>query len=267
MRTIVHLSDLHFGSVAEETLAPLVRQIWALEPQLVVISGDLTQRARIRQFEEARRFLEALPKPQIVVPGNHDVPAYNLYKRFVNPLKYYLRLVTDDLLPTYFDDEMAVLGLNSTRSFTTKHGKLREKDLEQMRDRLMGLAGNAARIVVCHHPFDLPGNHTPRDLIRNAAAAMRTFAECRVDLVLSGHLHLGYTCESTRRYRIPGHSALLVQAGTATSNRYRGEENAFNVLRLQTEKLVVERYAWDAKRSVYVMSKTEAFTRTPDGWS
>src|ERR1700688_2846315 len=105
MRTIVHLSDLHFGRVDEDTTQPLVRQVKSLQPHLIVISGDLTQRARSGQFRDARRFLESLPQPQIVVPGNHDVPAYNLYKRFAKPLNQYCEFVTDDLLPSYIDAE------------------------------------------------------------------------------------------------------------------------------------------------------------------
>jgi 3',5'-cyclic AMP phosphodiesterase CpdA len=267
MRTIVHLSDLHFGRVDEATTQPLVRQIRELQPHLVVISGDLTQRARTRQFQEARRFLESLPRPQIVVPGNHDVPAYNLFRRFLEPLKRFRQYVTDDLLPTYVDDEVAVFGLNSTLSFTTKYGKLRERDIACVCEKLMQLPGGVMKIVVCHHPFDLPPNHTQRDLIRNAAGSMRAFAECRVDVILSGHLHLSHTSPTTERYRIPGHSALIVQAGTAISNRSRGELNSFNVLHLQAATLMVERLTWDAKALDYTLLKAEEFTRTSDGWS
>ncbi len=267
MRTIVHLSDLHFGRVDEATTQPLVRQIKALQPHLVVVSGDLTQRARTWQFQEARRFLESLPKPQVVVPGNHDVPAYNLFRRFFDPLKRFRRYITDELLPTYVDDEVAVFGLNSTRSFTTKYGKLRERDIACVCEELMRLPGAVMKIVVCHHPFDLPPNHTERDLIRGAASSMRAFAECRVDVILSGHLHLSHTGQTTDRYRIPGHSALIVQAGTAISTRSRGELNSFNVLRLQAANLVVERFTWDAKTSGYSLLKTEEFTWTSSGYA
>jgi len=266
MRTIVHLSDLHFGRVDETTTQPLVRQVKALRPHLIVISGDLTQRARSGQFQEARRFLESLPQPQIVVPGNHDVPAYNLYNRFAKPLKKYRRYLTDDLLPSYVDDEIAVFGLNSTRSFTTKHGKLRTRDVVAVCEKLMQLTGQVTKIVVCHHSFDLPANHTQRDLIRSAGGAMRAFAECRVDVILSGHLHLGYTTHTAERYRIPGHSALIVQAGTAISNRRRGEANSFNVLQIRDANLIVERLTWDAKSSSYTVLKAEGFTRAAEGW-
>lgn len=266
MRTIVHVSDLHFGRVEEATTQPLVRQVKALQPHLIVISGDLTQRARSGEFQDARRFLESLPQPQIVVPGNHDVPAYNLYRRFAKPLTNYRRYVTDDLLPSYVDDEIAVFGLNSTRSFTTKHGRLRRRDIAAVCAKLMQLTDKASKIVVCHHPFDLPADHTHRDLIRSAGSAMRAFAECRVDIVLSGHLHLGYTTHTAERYRIPGHSALIVQAGTAISNRHRGETNSFNVLHIRDANLIVERLTWDVKTRTYTLLKAEEFTRGAEGW-
>ena len=266
MRTIVHLSDLHFGRVDETTTQPLIRQIIALQPHLVVVSGDLTQRARKVQFQEAGRFLESLPQPQIVIPGNHDVPAYNLFKRFLMPLKRYRQYVTNDLLPNYIDDEVAVFGLNSTRSFTTKHGRLREKDIARVCEKLSQLKGAVTKIIVCHHPFDLPLNHTQRDLIRSAESAMRAFAECRVDIILSGHLHRSHTGHTAQRYRIQGYGALILQAGTAISNRYRGELNSFNVLHIQTGTLVVERLTWNVKTSSYALSRAEEFKRTTEGW-
>ena len=267
MRTIVHLSDLHFGRVDEATTEPLGRQIKALEPHLIVISGDLTQRARSGQFQEAARFLDSLAQPQIVIPGNHDVPAYNLYKRFLKPLRKYRRYVTDELLPSYIDNEIAVFGLNSTRSFTTKHGRLRTRDVAFVCEKLTQFAGKVTKIVVCHHPFDLPANHTQRDLIRRAGSAMRAFAECGVDIILSGHLHLSYTTHTSERYGIPGHSALIVQAGTAISNRHRGELNSFNVLHVDSPNLMVERLTWDVKQSRYTLLKAEEFTRAAEGWS
>ena len=116
MRTLVHLSDLHFGRVDPALLSPLRALVEHLEPDVVVVSGDLTQRARSAQFQQARVFLDSLPGPQIVVPGNHDVPLYNVFSRFLTPLVKYRRHVTDDLSPEYVDEEIAVLGINTARS-------------------------------------------------------------------------------------------------------------------------------------------------------
>src|SRR5436190_11433609 len=113
MRTLVHLSDLHFGRANPALLAPLARCVAQSKPDLVVVSGDLTQRARAREFREARRFLDTLPSPQLVVPGNHDVPLYNIFQRFFEPLDKYRRIITDNLEPMHLDAEMVVVGINT----------------------------------------------------------------------------------------------------------------------------------------------------------
>src|SRR5471032_1577415 len=124
MRTIVHLSDLHFGRVDAALLAPLRALVERLEPDVVVVSGDLSQRARSSEFIAARHFLDTLPQPQIVVPGNHDVPLYNVFQRVLSPLGKYLSIVTSDLEPSYIDDEIAVVGVNTARSLTWKRGSI-----------------------------------------------------------------------------------------------------------------------------------------------
>src|SRR3984893_1388274 len=108
MRTVVHLSDLHFGRVDPRLVPPLVQTIQAIAPDLIAVSGDLTQRARRSQFVQARAFLERLPFPRIIVPGNHDVPLYNIVARFLNPLADYRRYIAHDLEPVFVDEEMIV---------------------------------------------------------------------------------------------------------------------------------------------------------------
>ena len=110
MRTIVHLSDLHFGRIDQAIVEPLATTVTEIKPDVVVVSGDLTQRARSEQFQEAREFLDELPHPQIIVPGNHDVPLYNVFQRFLEPLDKYRRYITDDLEPFYSDEQIALLG-------------------------------------------------------------------------------------------------------------------------------------------------------------
>src|SRR5450759_3359106 len=139
MRTLIHLSDLHFGRVDEAIIQPLIERINTIEPDLVVVSGDLTQRARTKQFKQARRFLDALPQPQIVVPGNHDIPLHDIFSRFMRPLQKYQRYVTNDLDPVYVDDEIAVLGINTARSLTFKDGRVNEEQIANLRARLQPL--------------------------------------------------------------------------------------------------------------------------------
>src|SRR5215210_1786900 len=156
MRTLVHLSDIHFGHVDYATIDPLIRTVWQIKPDVVAVSGDLTQRARSEQFQEARAFLDALPKPQIIVPGNHDVPLYNVFARFLSPLRKYRRYITDDLEPFYSDGEIAVLGINTARSLTIKDGRVNQEQLALVRERFCALGENVTSVLVTHHPFDLP---------------------------------------------------------------------------------------------------------------
>ncbi|HEV8232106.1 MAG TPA: metallophosphoesterase [Thermoanaerobaculia bacterium] len=264
MRTLLHLSDLHFGRTNPATLGPLLDAAAKLRPHLVLVSGDLTQRARAWQFREARDFLRALPRPQVVVPGNHDVPLYNVALRFLRPLGRYRRYVTEELEPYFRDDEIAVIGINTARSLTFKGGRINERQVSRVRERLCELPDRITRIIVTHHPFDLPEGHAEDDVVGRARMAMETFVACGADVIVSGHLHVSHTAHTAIRYRLPGRSALLVQAGTATSTRERGEPNSFNVLRIDLPRVAVERHIWDGTE--FIPAATEKFERIGESW-
>ena len=268
MRLIVHLSDLHFGRVDYSVVEPLIATVNEVEPDVVAVSGDLTQRARSAQFEEARKFLEKLPGPQIVVPGNHDVPLHNVFARFASPLNKYRRYITDDLQPFYADEEVAVMGINTARSLTIKYGRINAEQIEGIRERLCSVADDVIKIVVTHHPFDLPEGHNENELVGRATLAMEALARCGADVLLAGHLHVGHTGHTTERYNIEGHSALVVSAGTATSTRGRGEPNSFNVIRTNHPYINVERLSWNDERKAFAPASSEHFKFTKEkGWS
>ena len=266
MRTLVHLSDVHFGRVDEKLIGPLVETIIEVKPDLVAVSGDLTQRARSEQFRAARTFLDALPKPQIVVPGNHDVPLHNPFSRFLQPLDKYRRFITDDLRPSYADDEIAVVGINTARSMTIKGGRVSKTQIEWMRAKLSVHADQITKIVVTHHPFDVPDGHDEGDLVGRSRIAMETLANCGADLFLAGHLHVSHTSHTAKRYKIHGHSALVVQAGTAASTRSRGEANSFNVIRIAHPQITVDRLEWQPDRARFLLATSEIFCHTDEGW-
>jgi 3',5'-cyclic AMP phosphodiesterase CpdA len=267
MRTIIHLSDLHFGRVDQALLGPLRDLIHSIAPSVVVISGDLTQRARSEQFEEARDFLDTLPGPQIVVPGNHDISLYNVFRRFVKPLDRYKRYITDDLDPIYVDEEIAVVGVNTARSLTIKDGRVNKDQVAKIREQLTGLDPQITRIVVTHHPFDLPTSFEEQDLVDRAPMAMEVFAECGVDVLLAGHMHVSHAANTASRYQIDAYAALVVQAGTATSTRGRGEVNSFNLLRVEPERVEVDRYGWDVLTNTFRVVVTEKFLRSGNVWA
>jgi 3',5'-cyclic AMP phosphodiesterase CpdA len=265
-RTLAHLSDIHFGTVDLAILAPLIHAVRGLAPHVVVVSGDLTQRARTSEFLEARAFLDRLPQPQIVVPGNHDVPLYNLYGRFVERLDRYHRYITPDLEPAYADDEIAVLGTNTARSLAWKGGRVNAAQIARIKQRLSGIDARVTKIVVTHHPFDLPQGFSETHLVGGARMAMGHLAECGADLLLAGHMHVSSVCRTVLRYQIAGHSALVVQAGTATSTRGRGEMNSFNCIRIESGLMTIERWTWSRDRMGFEAGGSETYRKTPDGW-
>lgn len=267
MRTLVHLSDLHFGCVDAALLAPLRAHIEHIMPDMVVVSGDLTQRAKAAEFEAARAYLDSLPGPQIVVPGNHDISLYNVFRRFVQPLKRYKRYITDDLDPIHVDDEIAVLGINTARSLTFKDGRINKEQVAKIREELAGLDPAIIRVIVTHHPFDLPRNADDDDLVNRAPMAMAAFAECGVDLLLAGHLHLSHSDSTAERYPFSEYAALVIQAGTATSKRARGEVNSFNAIRVEPARVEVDRYGWDVQAAQFSKVSTESFTRSGGKWA
>jgi 3',5'-cyclic AMP phosphodiesterase CpdA len=244
LRTLAHLSDLHFGRTEHRVLEVLRRRVLELAPDLVVVSGDLTQRARPSQFRAARAYLERLPKPQIVVPGNHDVPLYNVFRRFFQPLAAYKRFISTELEPEYIDEEIAVLGVNTARSLVFKGGRINAAQATRVRERLCQVDRGVTKIVVTHHPFDVPRGQNRRQVVRRARMALERFAECGADVLLSGHLHASHVGHGLGGgERVPGFGTLVVQAGTATSSRTRAEPNAFNVLRVAAARIDVETYA------------------------
>lgn len=267
MRTLVHLSDLHFGHIDETLLAPLRELVIRLAPDVVVVSGDLTQRAKSAQFEAARAYLDTLPGPQIIVPGNHDISLYNVFRRFFQPLERYKRYITSDLDPIHVDDEIAVLGVNTARSLTFKDGRVNKEQIDKISRELAGLDPKITRIVVTHHPFDLPKDADEDDLVDRAPMAMKAFAECGVDLLLAGHLHISHSNSTAERYQLHEYAALVVQAGTATSTRGRGEVNSFNLLRVEHDRIEVDRYGWDTVGKAFSLMKTEVFLRSGGVWA
>jgi 3',5'-cyclic AMP phosphodiesterase CpdA len=267
VRTVVHLSDLHFGRIDPALIEPCISVVHSARPNLVVVSGDLTQRARASQFRQASEFLQRLPDPRIVVPGNHDVPLHNVFARFLRPFTGYRRYVSTDLEPLHQDDEIAVASINTARSLTIDGGHITARQVQRVRQWLCELPAGLVKIVVTHHPFGLPPAFREKHRVRGAANAMAALARCGADLFLAGHLHVFHTELSARRFVLPGCSALLVQAGTGLSTRTRhGEGNTFNILRVSSGEIVVETFCWSHTQGMFQVSRTDRFHRTDSGW-
>lgn len=244
-RRLAHVSDLHFGREDGAAAAGLAQDLLDVGAELVVVSGDLTQRARRAQFQAARAWLDGLRLPWVAVPGNHDVPLWDVGRRLVDPYGRFRRHV-GPLEPTFQDDEVAVLGLNTVLPRVWKGGLARRRALRAMATWSQA-AGDRWRVVVAHHPFT-PHGATRGDLVRGWAQAVAAMEAARVDLVLTGHLHRFGHAES-RDYAVGGpHRLVVVRAATAISHRRRGEPNSYALVRMDATGLEVEARTWDGAR-------------------
>ncbi|MFL6752958.1 MAG: metallophosphoesterase family protein [Sphingomicrobium sp.] len=247
MARLVHLSDLHFGAHDEDLVDGVERSVDALKPDLVVISGDFTQRARTEQFKEACRFLERLHDKDhevIGVPGNHDVPLYDVLRRFFSPLTRYRRFIDETLCPFIELPGVAVLGINTARSLTFKDGRISEEQVEFIRETFARADPNAIRVLVTHHPLlAIPVGEQVERAIGRQELALDAIDKAGVDLLLAGHAHHASTHHASDLVTRAG-GALVIQAGTATSTRVREQEQSFNTIEIADACVTITVHAW-----------------------
>jgi 3',5'-cyclic AMP phosphodiesterase CpdA len=270
MKTIVHLSDLHFGNADNKRIPGLIAQIKALHPDLVIISGDLTERATESQYNEAKEFISALELPLFVIPGNHDIPLYNVFKRLTAPFAKYHKFISRDTSPSYNDANLCIAGINSVRRYSISSGGIAKKQVEDAEALFRSASAESIKIVVSHHPFDMPEikgyrKYTHR-LMTSSGSALEKLSKSGVDLFLSGHLHIPFTGDTTLHHKIKGWGSILIHAGTASSVRTRGAPVSFNVLRIASPFLTVEHYDGNAQNLGYALSKTHNFKKNGKGW-
>lgn len=246
MRRIAHLSDLHFGTETPHVLDELVQSVAAFDPHLVVITGDLTQRARTREFIAAKHFLERLPSPQLVIPGNHDIaPLYRPLRRIFTPYERYHHYITHDLDAAFYDDEVLVLALSSVQPLRWKEGSVKPHQLDWLSEYCQRFP-QQLRLLAAHHPLVEAETQRPTRRVRRHSALMSVLDSADIAICMSGHLHRSFSGLAVTPMDEAG-SVLAVHASTATSKRLRGHDNAYNQLTVDGSSLRVDAVAFDGR--------------------
>lgn len=266
MPRLIHLSDLHFGAHEPHLVEAVEARIHEEKPDLVVISGDFTQRARTDQFKEACRFLTRLKDAGhevLAVPGNHDVPLYDVLRRFLSPLTRYKRFVDDDLCPYHELDGAIVLGINTARSLAFSDGRVSHEQMDFIRQSFER-PRPGLRVLVSHHPlFALPVGSEVANAVGRSELALEAVADAGVDVLLAGHNHRAST-HSARDLATRAGPALVIQAGTATSHRLRDEEQSFNRIDIAGDRVTLTIQKWAGQS--FVSSDAQTYAREGDHW-
>ena len=252
MTRLLHISDTHFGTEQPELLQALLALAHHEKPDVLVLSGDITQRARAVQFRQARDFCDRLEIPRMLsLPGNHDIPLFNIFARVFNPYAAYLRAFGPDLEPWLQTPSLCVMGVKTTRRWRHTNGEVSAAQIDHVCRQLARAAPQQLRIVVVHQPVHVLKATDQHDLLRGWEPAVRAWAKAGADLVMGGHIHLPFSCDLSSR--LPGLTRRLwcVQAGTALSSRVReGIPNSVNLLRYdgigQPVSCLLER--WDYQK-------------------
>ncbi len=261
---LLQISDPHFGTERLPVVEALLDFARALAPELVVLSGDITQRATRRQFEAARSFCAQLaPVPVLAIPGNHDVPLYNLFARCLAPYSRYREAFGPVLEPLHNSADWLVIGVNTTRRWRHKHGQVSARQIEQVAQHLRRAQPAQMRVVVVHQPVAAPGTGDAHNLLRGREAAIRGWAEAGADVVAGGHIHLPCVLPLHDLHAGLAQPLWCVQAGTSMSSRVRGNTgNSVNVLRHHASTgsggqrhATVERWDYQATRHCFALAQ------------
>lgn len=258
MTRLIHLTDLHFGKERADLVAPLAEAVRGAAPDLVIITGDLTHRARPAQFRQAMGFLRGLDLPFVAVPGNHDIPLFNLPLRLVAPFRRWRRGVGATVPPVAVAGPLRILPANTADPFRWRRGLLRADDVQRA---TADLSAGALNVLACHHPLTEPPGFQ-RGETRGAAQALPALARQGLHVVLSGHLHhwdIGLGITPTRPQPV-----LMVQTGTALCARAGERHHGFALIEAQGADLSVT--PWIASAAGFAPHPARRFRRAAGAW-
>ena len=255
--TLVHISDPHFGTENPKIADRLIEEIHEINPSVVIVSGDLTQRAFKKQFAKAKKFLDRINFPKVIIPGNHDIPLFNIFQRFINPYKNYKEYISAEQYPEFNSENISLVGVNSCSPFRSQSGRIKDYDIGYLREHFSKENPEKIRGVVIHHnifPFEeIKGSSA----LVNADKFLAAMNKCGVDIIFAGHLHksLAHT------YNEAGieNNVLVLQAGTCISRRLREEDNTYLVVKTNKEEINVNFRIYNG--SGYEVTNTRKFQR------
>ncbi len=263
---LLHVSDLHAGPPFSSTIAEqLARQARDLAPDLLVISGDFVQRADIpAQWRTITAYLKTLPTPQLVVPGNHDVPLYNVFQRLFTPYRPYRRHISPDLNPVFTAPGLVVVGACSAHGLTLDGGRISARQATALRTIFARYGPEVCKVAAWHHPVvDSPDLHKRR-AISAGPSAMGLLASCGVDLLLCGHVHTGYVGQTSTFAPTLARDTIICQSGTSTSTRGYGPErgkNSFNLITINEQAIQISQQIYSPEAGAFVTATERSFPR------
>lgn len=266
MSLLLHVSDLHFGTERPEVVEALVRLSQALQPTMMVMSGDITQRARADEFEAAVAFERRMGVPSVVIPGNHDIPLFHVIDRVFHPYGQHQNAFGQDLDPQRYLAPWWVVSVNTTRAYRHKNGEISVAQIEQVVRSLKQAPADVVKVVVVHQPLEVMREEDVEDRLRgHYREAQQAWSSAGADVILGGHIHYPYVMQLTDVAR----ATWVVQAGTAVSERVRdGVPNSVNVLRHHVEMndnvpvMHVDVEQWDFEASSQSFEKVLTSTLT-----
>jgi 3',5'-cyclic AMP phosphodiesterase CpdA len=260
MSVVLQISDPHFGTEQPLVADALVVLAMQQRPDLLVLSGDITQRARPEQFKAARAFMDRLGAPVVAIPGNHDIPLLNLWTRLRDPYARHFVSFGADLEPVHSSPDLMVLCVNTTRPWRHRHGEVSAHQIDRVSQALASAGAAQLRVVVVHQPIAVTRTQDAPNLLRGHDAALQCWAAAGADIVMGGHIHLPYVLQ------LPGlvRPMWAVQAGTAVSARVRkGVPNSVNLLRWSVACAVgccrVEQWDFSGSSQTFVRGKVSEF--------
>lgn len=264
MIRILHLSDPHFGAASAAAAEAFLRQAGSFAPDLTVLSGDLSMRARRSELNEAKRFVERLPRPLLVIPGNHDIPALNQpFHRFFAPFRRYRKAIRDDLRPQVRPPGIHAVGGNSSIAFGWHRdwstGHLDDEELRNIDISFSESAPDDLRVLVIHHPLLAPPHHR-RAVVQPLPRLLDVMASRRVDLVLCGHFHISFSATIGH-----GWASVVSQAATVCSTRLQGEPQGFHIITVENGEMEIGKWQFDGSR--FLAGATSRFHRGDGGWT